>query len=69
MISVSYQHIKRWRHLVDVIVHLVGHFLELHIGEVVVPLVGVEVGVLPAAAGLCRVHVVRQGEGHLDGLP
>ena len=60
---------KQGSNLVDAVVHLVGHFLELHVGQVEVPLVGVEVSVLPAAPGLCRVHVVGQVEGHLQGLP
>lgn len=55
-------------YLIDVIVHLVGHFFELVVGYAEVSLVRVEVSVLPAAPSLSLIHVGWQVEGCLEGL-
>lgn len=55
-------------YLVDVIVHLVGHFFELVVGHAEVSLVWVEVSVLPAAPSLSLIHIGGQAEGCLESL-
>lgn len=55
-------------HLVDVVVDLVGYFLELMVGQAEVSLVRVEVGVLPAALGLGLFHRGGQVKGCLQRL-
>lgn len=52
-------------YLVNVVVHLVGHFFELVVGHAEVSLVWVEVSVLPAALSLSLIHIGRQVEGCL----
>lgn len=55
-------------YLVDVIVHLVGNFFEFVVGRAEVPLVGVEVGVLPSAVGLSGIHAGWEVERRLKSL-
>lgn len=55
-------------YLVDIIVHLVGHFFELVVSHAEVSLVWVEVSVLPAALSLSLIHVGGQVEGCLKSL-
>lgn len=55
-------------YLIDVIVHLVGHFFELVISHAEVSLVRVEVGILPAALSLSLTHISGQVEGCLESL-
>lgn len=55
-------------YFVNVIVHLVCHFLELVVGHAEVSLVWVEVGVLPATLSLSLIHIRGQVEGGLDRL-
>lgn len=55
-------------YLVNVIVHLVGHFFELVVGHAEVSLVWVEMSVLPAALSLSLIHVRGQVERCLEGL-
>lgn len=55
-------------YLIDVIVHLVGHFFELVISNGEVSLVRVEVSVLPAALSLSLTNIDGQVEGRLESL-
>lgn len=55
-------------HLVDVVVDLVGHLFELVVRHAEVPLVRVQVSVLPPAPGLLFLHVGGQIEGSLESL-
>lgn len=55
-------------HLVNVVVDLVDLLLELEVHHVEVPLVGVEVGVLPVVPGLGLSRTVREVEGRFQGL-
>lgn len=55
-------------YLIDVIVHLVGHFFELVISHAEVSLVRVEMSVLPAAPSFSLTHIGGQVEGRLESL-
>lgn len=55
-------------YLVNVIVHLVGHFFELVVSQAEVSLVWVEVSILPAALSLSLIHSTGQVEGCLESL-